>query len=190
MKPANNPQSRSVTAELVAERITGRSDPSYISSDMQRGMDDEPYARDVYAEHYAPVDEIGIMIRDYGGYQIGFSPDGLVGSAGLIEIKSRRPKVHVQTILNDQVPTENMAQLQTGLLVSGREWIDYVSYAGGMPLYVKRVYPDPVWHDAIQEAVQAFEENAEAMINRWRHVTRDMPPTEWIDHYQEVELQL
>jgi hypothetical protein len=37
-----------------------------------------------------------------------------------------------------------MAQLQCGLLVSGREWIDYVSYCGGMPMYVKRVLPDPV----------------------------------------------
>jgi hypothetical protein len=41
------------------------------------------------------------------------------------------------------VPAENMAQLQAGLLVSGREWIDYISYCGGMPLWVKRVEPDP-----------------------------------------------
>jgi hypothetical protein len=46
-----------------------------------------------------------------------------------------------------------MAQLQCGLLVSGRKWIDYVSYCGGMPLYVKRVEPDERWFDAIVEAV-------------------------------------
>jgi hypothetical protein len=82
------------------------------------------------------------MVRDDWGFSLGYSPDGLVGDDGLIEVKCRRQKKHLQTILADEVPPENMAQLQCGLLVSGREWIDYVSYCGGMPMYVKRVYPD------------------------------------------------
>lgn len=158
IKPADNPESRGLAMLLAAERITGWTDPTFTSDDMWRGIEDEPKARAKYAEHYAPVAEAGFMVEDRWGFQIGYSPDGLVGDDGLIEVKSRRSKSQLATILADQVPAENMAQLQCGLLVSGRKWIDYVSYCGGMPLYVTRVYPIEAWHEAILNAVSAFEE--------------------------------
>lgn len=158
IKPADNPESRGLAMLLAAERITGWTDPTFTSDDMWRGIEDEPKARAKYAEHYAPVAEAGFMVEDRWGFQISYSPDGLVGDDGLIEVKSRRSKSQLATILADQVPAENMAQLQCGLLVSGRKWIDYVSYCGGMPLYVTRVYPIEAWHEAILNAVSAFEE--------------------------------
>lgn len=185
IKPASNPESRSLTMLLAAERITGWTDPTYVSDDMLRGIDDEPRARDKYAEHYAPVAEAGFMVEDRWGFQIGYSPDGLVGDDGLIEIKSRRAKTQLSTILAEQVPIENMAQLQCGLLVSGREWIDYVSYCGGMPLYVKRVTPQPKWFDAITEAAAAFEENVAEMIRVYSESTAGLHPTE-----RTIELEM
>ena len=71
-----------------------------------------------------------------------------------------------------------MAQLQTGLLVSGREWVDYVSYSGGMPLWVQRVTPDRAWFDAILAAVQAFEEAAASMAARYLAAVQGLPMTE------------
>jgi len=171
---------------LAAERITGHVEPIHSNADMERGNLDEPYARDKYSEHHAPVTELGFMVRDDWGYKIGYSPDGLVGDDGLIEIKSRRQKKHLQTILADEVPLENMAQCQTGLLVSGRDWIDYVSYCGGMPLWTKRVTPDPKWQDAILEAVQSFEDNAALMIANYQDSVAGLPLTERIDHYAEM----
>lgn len=176
-QPANNPESRSLTQLLVAERITGWTDPTFISDDMLRGIEDEPIARAKYAEHYAPVKEVGFMTDDRWGFEIGYSPDGLVGEDGLIEVKSRRAKVHLATILADEVPAENMAQLQCGLLISGREWIDYVSFCGGMPLWVKRVLPQPEWFNAIVAAVTLFEENAAEMVRQYRESTVGLHPT-------------
>lgn len=167
IKPADNPESRGLAMLLAAERITGWTDPTFTSDDMWRGIEDEPRARAKYAEHYAPVAEAGFMVEDRWGFRIGYSPDGLVGDDGLIEIKSRRSKVQLATILADQVPAENMAQLQCGLLVSGRKWIDYVSYCGGMPLYVTRVYPIEAWHEAILNAVSAFEEVLANMVRTY-----------------------
>lgn len=188
LKVASNDTSRALTAHLAAERITGYVEPTATTRDMERGTLDEPYARDKYSEHYAPATEIGFMVRDDWGYKIGFSPDGLVGDDGLIEIKSRRQKKHLATILADEVPLENMAQIQTGLLVSGRAWCDYVSYCGGMPLYVKRVLPDPDWHAAIIEAVGGFEMEATRMIDAYEMRTLESPPTERIDHFAELEI--
>jgi hypothetical protein len=186
IKPAANDTSRGLISTLVAERITGHVEPIQMNADMERGTLDEPYARDLYSEHFAPATEVGFMVRDDLGFRLGYSPDGLVGDDGLIEIKSRRQKKHLSTILADEVPIENMAQCQTGLLVSGREWIDYVSYCGGMPLYVKRVLPDPRWFVAIIEAVKTFEESAEQMIKNYAINTNGRPATKRINHYEDM----
>jgi hypothetical protein len=175
---ARNDTSQGLTTLLAAERITGWTEPTYISDDMMRGIADEPIARDKYSEHYAPVKECGFITEDRWGFQIGYSPDGLVGDDGLIEIKSRRPKTQLATILAGEVPIENMAQLQCGLLVTGREWIDYVSWCGGMPMYVKRVLPQQKWFDAITEAAATFEKNVAEMISAYGQYVTGLQPTE------------
>jgi hypothetical protein len=186
VKPASNDISRGLTMSLVAERITGYTEPVFVSADMERGNFDEPIARDKYSENYKPVTEVGFMVRDDFGFKLGYSPDGLVGDEGLIEIKSRRQKKHLATILADEVPLENMAQCQAGLLVSGREWLDYISYCGGMPLYVTRVFPDPKWHQAIIDATKAFEESAAVMIDTYIDNTAGLPLTERISPFEDM----
>ena len=193
LKLAGGEVAKSTMLTLIAERITGEIELIFPSRDMERGTFEEPIIRSIYAMHYAPVEEIGFMTRTYRDaegmrYTVGYSPDGLVGEAGLIEIKSRRPKKHLDTILSHQVPIENMAQLQTGLMVSGREWIDYVSFCGGMPLYVHRVYPDPVWHVAIRAAAEAFERRAQAMIADYDAAITDLIPTEKTPFDEEIEV--
>lgn len=185
IRPASNDYSRALTAILVAERITGHTDPIYVSDDMLRGHEDEPRAVAVYDEHYHPVTFSGFMVEDKWGFRIGYSPDGLVGDDGLIEVKSRRQKKQLTTILTDEVPQENMAQLQAGLLVSGREWIDYVSYCGGMPLYVKRVEPDQRWFSAILDAVGTFEDTAAQMVADYEAAIEGRPTTERV-----IELEM
>lgn len=184
IRPASNDVSRALTASLVAERITGWSDPVYVNADMMRGTLEEPIARNAYSRHCTTeiVTEAGFMVLEEDGWKLGYSPDGLVGGDGLIEIKSRRQKKHLQTILADTVPPENMAQIQAGLLVSGRDWCDYVSFCGGMPLYRKRVEPDQRWFDAIVAAVQAFETTAAVMVETYEAAVAGLPPTERIDH--------
>lgn len=186
LKVAANIESRALAATLVAERITGWTDERYVSSDMERGHQIEPLAVDLYSKHYAPVTEIAFMVRDYGTFKIGYSPDGLVGDDGLIETKSRRPKEHVTTVLSGEVPAENMAQLQTGLLVSGRAWIDYLSYCGGMALWRKRVHPDPAWQTAILEAARTFETTAATMTATYLEATAGLPMTERIEPIPEM----
>ena len=186
--PAKTDTAKSITATLVTERINGWSDPIYVNADMMRGKLDEPLARQVYAEHYAPVDEVGLIVRDDWGFSIGYSPDGLVGDVGLIEIKSRRPKNHLLTVLDDAVPAENMAQVQAGLLASGRSWCDYISYAGGMKLWRKRIYPDPDWQGAIVGAVAAFETAAAEMAATYTERTAGLPATERSTYDLEIEV--
>lgn len=178
---ADNETSRNLTLLLAAERVAGWTEDTFMTGDMIRGVESEPFAREVYAENFGEVTEIGFMRREVDGATLGYSPDGLVGDDGLIEIKSPRAKTHLQTILADEVPAQYVPQLQAGLLVSGRKWIDFVSFVGGLPLYRKRVEPDPAWFDVITEAVATFERNVATIVGDYVARTADLPKTERID---------
>lgn len=180
LKPASNDISRSITALLTAERITGWTDPTYLSDDMLRGKESEPLAVDTYSKHYAPVTTCGFMVLEQSGWRLGYSPDGLVGDDGLIEVKAPRAKNHLTTIIKGAVPGEHMAQCQAGLLVSGRKWIDFVSFVGGMPMWVRRVVPNSQWFEAIIAAVEKFEENSAELIAIYKAETEQLPMTERI----------
>jgi hypothetical protein len=181
---ASNIESRSLTATLVAERVNGFTDDNYVSFDMARGHEIEPLARELYAKTYGtPVTEMGFMIReDDRGYLFGYSPDGLVLDTGLIETKCRRPKEHIAAVIADEVPAENMAQIQGGLFVTNRRWCDYLSYSPGMAMWRKRVYPDPAWFEAIALAVEAFETAAAEMEAKYLAAIDGCPTTERINY--------
>jgi hypothetical protein len=181
LKVASNDKEKTHLYELLGQRITGFVEPSYISDDMLRGHEDEIDARMLYAKHFAPVTEAGFITNNKWGFTIGYSPDGLVGDDGLIECKSRRQKYQIQTICEGIVPTEYMLQLQTGLLVTERSWIDYISYSGGLAMFVTRIEADPVIQKAIIEAATAFEERLADKEREYRASLAAMPkmiPTE------------
>lgn len=184
---ANDSTSASLTRLLTAERISGFTEPTFTSDDMWMGVQNEPLAREAYSKHYAPVTEVGLMIREEDGWTLGCSPDGLVGDDGILEIKSRRAKKQLQTVLGGKVPAENYAQCQAALLVSGREWLDYVSFTGGMHLWVMRVFPDQQWFEAIIAAVRTFEAASEDMASRYFEAVAGLPKTERI---VEMEMTL
>lgn len=167
---------------LAAERISGHVEDTFTTWDMQRGHDDEPKARDEYEQrHDVTVDEIGFMTRTIDGVTIGYSPDGLVADDGLIECKSRRQATQLAHWINGDkpsVPAENMAQLQTGLLVSGRDWIDYLGFAEGWPTLEIRVYPDTQWATVITQAARYAEEQIERITTTYTERTAGLTPSE------------
>lgn len=166
MKAASNDKQRAHLYTLASQRIAGYVEQGFTGYDMLRGHEDEIDARIAYAEHYAPVEDCGFITNDRWGFTIGYSPDGLVGCDGLIEVKSRKHKFQVETILTsvakDTAPAEFLIQCQTGLLVSERKWIDFISYSAGLPMVTVRVHPDEKIHDAIV----SIATDAEIQINQ------------------------
>lgn len=168
LKIASNDKERAHLYELLAQRITGYVEPHYISDDMLRGQEDEITAKILYNDTYAPVEEVGFVTNDQWGFTIGYSPDGLVGDEGLLECKSRRQKFQVATIAIGEVPDEYDLQIQTGLLVTGRQWLDFVSYSGGLPMVTIRVLPDLEIQDAIIAAAKSFEAKLAEKLDLYR----------------------
>lgn len=190
LKIANNDKTRAHAFELAFQRLTGFVEPQYVSDAMLRGQEDEIHARAAYEEHYAPVEEVGFVTNTALGFTLGYSPDGLVGDDGLIECKSRAGRFQVQTIASDEVPDEYTLQLQTGLLVTGRKWIDFISYSGGLPMFVKRVEPDPAVQEAIIAAASGFEARVAEVIAEYRATLTTMPKVIETERREYVEFAI
>nr|WP_246495209.1 lambda exonuclease family protein [Ameyamaea chiangmaiensis] len=158
-KSAKNDKSRRLVMDLLSQRITGIAEPVHQNAAMLRGHDDESEAKLLYSREVAIVDEVGFVTEDKWGFTLGYSPDGLVGDDGLIEVKSRAHALQAQTIIDQVVPAEYMAQIQTGLLVTQRKWCDFISYPamGGGKMMVLRVLPDPAMHARLLDAARSFE---------------------------------
>jgi hypothetical protein len=164
LKIAANARERAHLWEIAAQRISRYVEPQYVSDAMLRGHDDEVDARELYSKHIAPVREVGFVTNNKWGFTLGCSPDGLVGEQGGIETKSRCQKYHIQTICENvwtdkatTIPAEFVLQIQGEMLVCEREWWDFLSYSGGLPMAVIRVHSSPEVQDAIIEAAAKFE---------------------------------
>jgi hypothetical protein len=167
LKIASNDKERAHVYEIAAQRISGFVEPGYDGWNMQRGHEDELYARVIYDNQYGGVQEMGFIVNSSLGFPVGYSPDFLVGDDGLAECKSRIQKYQIQTIVSQKPPDEHIIQIQTGLWVSGREWCDYVSYCSGLPMCSIRVYPDAKIIEAIKQAACSFEERVQALESKY-----------------------
>jgi len=149
---------------LIGERITQEiADPFKGNFHTERGHLLEPKARALYeAQTDLSCKQVAIILNKGCGY----SPDSLVGDDGLNEIKTKLPKMQVEVILSDEVPKEHIPQCQGGLWLSEREWIDFISYWPGMPLFVKRLYRDEEMIRKMDERVKTFYEILEDRMNR------------------------
>jgi hypothetical protein len=191
-KPASNDKERSHLYELLAQRITKYVEPRYISDDMLRGVSDEIEAVEIYAKTYAPVKRVGFVTNDKWGFTIGYSPDALVAGDGLLECKSRNQKYQVRTLIDyvadETIDPDFMIQVQTGLMVSERKWIDLISYCGGLPMATVRVYPNQDIQDCIVEAATAFEKRLKEKHEKYLSVLASkarLIPTE-----RKIELEM
>ncbi len=129
--------------EVAGEILTGQAAPLFTSAATERGHEMEGEIRSYYELlNGGEVKEVGFMRRGRAGY----SPDGLVGDDGLFEAKSHAPKKLIGMIMAGGVPKDHRAQLDMGLLVSGRAWINLTCYWLG-------IYPHVVRHHAEEKAL-------------------------------------
>jgi hypothetical protein len=150
--------------QLLAERLTGRSGGFAGNAHTERGNELEPEARGYYAFiSGCEVKEVGFCTNEEGTF--GCSPDGLVGTDGMLEIKVPSPAVHVGYLLGNKLPTTYISQVQTQLWVTDRKWLDLLSYSDAMESLVVRVLPDKDWHKAWAVELAKFTEQ---MAAKWK----------------------
>ncbi len=155
-------------ADLIAERLTGAVAEGFTNAAMQWGTEKEPEARAAYAFFIdADVKEIGFVIHPTIDAS-GCSPDGLVGSDGMVEIKCPNTATHLDTLLGGTVPEKYLKQMQWQMRCCDRAWCDFVSYDPRLParmqLFVQRVPRDDAMLAEIEREVMAFLAEMEAKL--------------------------
>lgn len=155
--------------ELAIQRVTGIIEPSYTNDAMQWGIDNEAQARVAYEIQSGNfVDQVGLIDHPtIAGF--GASPDGLVDSMGLVEIKCRNSANHWAVIKSNEIPNQYFIQIQAQLSCTGRQWGDYVGFDPRMPersqLFVKRIPRDDDFIKTMEAEVKQFLNEVEVEVN-------------------------
>jgi hypothetical protein len=157
---------RRYLCKLVAERISGQ--PVQIwsgNAHTERGHEQEPEARNLYAfVRDAEPKQVGFMRRG----PVGCSPDSIVGDDGLLEIKTRLGHLQIELLEAGAMPPEHKAQVQGQLWISGRKWLDFMSYCPGLPPFITRIERDPIYMADMAKAIREFLTELDALEARIR----------------------
>jgi putative phage-type endonuclease len=162
-------QSTKYLYQLAGETITQVKEDTYTNAVMQRGIDMEKEAKSFYKMvNDCDVQEVGFCLDEEKGY--GCSPDGLVGDDGAIEIKCPILSTHVSYLLkmNEGIPKEYYQQVQGILLVTGRKWVDFISYYPRIKPVLIRVGRDEDYIRCLQDILGQFCANLEEVVKQLR----------------------
>ena len=154
--------------ELIAEIIT--EEPKYVpvTWQMEHGHEYEPVAREIYELNR------NVTVKQVGGIQyddsMWYSPDGLVGDDGLIEIKCPQPLQHLRILTHEGLMDEYYHQIQFGLYASGRAWCDWISYQPNFPddksFKVIRVERDEDYIRLLDKRIQEFKGMMKSLMDK------------------------
>jgi len=161
-----------VMASLVAERLTGQAQEGYTNAAMMWGVEKEPEARNAYSFHCdVDVNQVG-LVKHPTIVGTHASPDGLLGSDGLLEVKCPLTSTHIETLLGQNVPGKYVTQMQWQMACTKRQWCDFASYDPCLPpemaLFVKRVHRDDAMISKLEREAVAFLNELDATVAQLR----------------------
>lgn len=159
--------------QLAGEILTGEPCPSYSNENMERGNTMEAEARNAYALiHGHDLTQVGFIKRTYTiegrTRTIGCSPDSLIGSAGILEIKTQDADLLIARLLAGGSAPEHLAQLQGNLWVTERQWIDLSIYWPKLPEFRRRFRRDDLYIRKLEIAVDVFYSDLEQIVDKIR----------------------
>ena len=161
-------------AQLICEILTGKPAESYSNAAMAWGTETEPLARAQYELKTGEmVNQVGFVVHPMIE-QAGASPDGLVGSEGLIEIKCPNTSTHLDTLLAQKVSSKYITQMTWQMVCTGRKWCDFVSYDPRLPenlqLFVQRIELDEDYAKKLQNEVVMFLVEVNEKVEKLRKI--------------------
>jgi putative phage-type endonuclease len=145
-------------AQLVVERMTGKTPERFQNDAMAWGRETEELARLTYTLRTGrPVRKVGFIQHD--DLMAGASPDGYVGD-GRLEIKCPNTATHIETLEAKKMPNQYQAQVQGQLWITNGLWSDFVSFDPDMPeksqIFVCRVERDEAFIEMLRNEIGGF----------------------------------
>lgn len=147
-------QAEEYAHRLLAEQILGEPLDDATSGFMQRGSLQEQKAVAYYElQQDVETTPVGFILRD--DRKVGASPDRLVGTTGLLEVKCPAAHTHIGYLL-DEEGIGYRCQVQGQLWIAEREFVDTISYNPFMPTAIVRQHRDEKFIAALATAVDQF----------------------------------
>lgn len=154
-------ESKSITPfayEIAVNRLLGKQACDDFEGNQwtERGNELEPKASELYSLITDnPVKVVGFITNDEK--TAGASPDRLVGTNGLLEIKCPKPSNHLANFLCQKVDMKYYPQVQGQLWIAEREWCDWISYHEEMQPVIIRVNRDDEFIKTLSELIEKTE---------------------------------
>lgn len=141
---------------LLAEKLLGREVEKWQGNMWtERGKELEQEAADYYELTTGlTLNKVGFVTNDEK--TMGCSPDRLVGEDGLLEIKCPAAHTHLKYMLDKKLDASYWPQLQGQLYITGREWVDIISYYPEMKPVIIRVDRDALYLEKMDEHLDGF----------------------------------
>jgi len=130
------------------------------------------------------VQRAGLLVHQEYEF-VGCSPDGLVGSDGGVEVKSRKSFKAFTKSVNAGIESVYMPQVQGCMWVSGRKWWDYISYyrpsSGAFfveveerntEIHIYRVYRDEIYIKELERACLSTWDEIQQLLKEKRNGKR------------------
>lgn len=119
---------KSLIYEKVAQRLLLAHQNAFSSRHTDWGLDHENVARLRYTMQTGRTVQLAGLVASTFSPWVAVSPDGLVGPDGGIEIKCpSTSREHIRHLV-EGAPKVYVAQMQGCMLVTGRNWWDFVSF--------------------------------------------------------------
>ena len=157
--------------ELLAERLTGDSIRHYVSPEMQWGIEQEPSAKAEYEEEYGVILRPAPFIEHPSIENLGATPDALVGSDTVVEIKCPKTSTHIVYCGLPGVPENYKPQILTQLACTRRTKAIFISYdpriKGPKRLSVREWEPEPEEIATIEIEAREFLAELDEMFEQF-----------------------
>jgi len=161
---------KDLLTNIACEIITHRAEETYSNALMEKALELEPVAREVYEDITGNiVKTAGFITRDEDDEfeeWIGISPDGMIED-GLLEIKCPLMRTHMEYIMANKLPAEYRYQVQGQLFVSGLKFCDFMSFAEGMKPFIIRVYPEPELFAIFEQRLRVVILQVKELLNNY-----------------------
>jgi hypothetical protein len=142
-----------------------------VNAATEYGRITEAKARRFYeSERGVTVRQVGFCKTDDGRF--GCSPDGLIDPDGCLELKCPERQTHMYYLLKGVLPNDYRCQVHGQLIVTGRKWVDFLSYCEQEKPLLIRVIPDS-FTMALRTHLEMFSTKFEAAKKHFRIQPQD-----------------
>lgn len=156
--------------EVMAEYFSSAEKEQYSNIHTERGNELEPVARSMYElMNNVVVDQIGFC--EYNEF-VGCSPDGLIGTDGMIEIKCPDDRVYFNILMNEKIDSAYDWQCQMNMLILERKYCDLIFYNPNFEksMMTFRLVPDEVMFEKLKVGFQKAEEQIIKLITKYKEI--------------------